>query len=341
MTNLCLNEKFTKKWRYLLFVGLAVLFVGLLIAANFLDLFFNKGPIFNLVVQFLFFVISLELVCLSEEQFGLHVKKFNVVYYVLGIVPILFACLVWYGPLNLKSDYWQLFLAFLSVILTGLWQEMFFRGVGYALLKPGRKKNLGAFFVITLVFGLSFLPNLAFYPGNVGFVLFGCFVALILGMFLLVVFLRAQTITLPIVINIVFNLPSVYFVQCSTKPMILGELMYYVLMSTMCVILLVISVFLMVYECNGERNDAEVENGQMVDPIELAGGYVNHGASAAHGAAARPVAENVAVNPVVNNTAAKEVVVEPVEIVVDPVEIDTDVVVDPIELPIDDQHNNN
>ena len=214
----------TQKSGYLKYVRGAALLVAILLGASLLDMRYST----SLCSVFAKLLLLLALILYAAKK---KLTLWNACarrYYLLALVPFLFALPMYVGRPDASVDVGTAVLGFAGVFTTGIVEELYYRAVGLYFFR-GKPVTYRLIVILSLVFSLSHTVNYFFAdPLSVTLQLA---VAFALGMFSTGVFLRTRNISIPICAHVLLNGTSMFFALFSHTGGAIGSIGYLIVCS--------------------------------------------------------------------------------------------------------------
>ena len=155
---------------------------------------------------------------------GLHnggivcMGKFQTPHLLWLLLPFGFGTLVNLGHPNLSPAIDFIFLTFLSMLTTIVWEELFFHYVGQMLFERNDRYTLSALAVLVLGFGLSHLFYLFLDPHEWEHILWQTILTSCFGFFSITLYAKTQNIWITMLAHLAMNVPNTVSTLYQERP---------------------------------------------------------------------------------------------------------------------------
>ncbi len=228
-----------KSQKMLVYIFITIVLAFVLLGANIIDMHYNNYQIISTIVKIVAIGILSFYVLKTRKQVSC---AYATKYTLLALLPLLFSFVLYMGWPNQKEYMMIATSGALSICLSAVVEELFFRVFATETLSANGELCFSDTLLITLVYSLSFAVN--FFVYDYKFVIFSIILGFAFGLFLLGIYLLTKNVFACILSHLSYFLVRWFFVTFSSSCMAIGKVLFLVIVLVFIAILTVLGLII-------------------------------------------------------------------------------------------------
>ena len=238
-----------KSQKMLVYIFITIVLAFALVGANIVDMYYNNYHIISTIVKLVAVgILSFYVIKARKQVACAYATKYTF----LALLPLVFSFVLYMGWPNQKEYMMIITSDILSICLTAVVEELFFRVFAVGLMSNNGEFSFSDALSITLVYSLSFAVNFFIYDYK--FVIFSIVLGFAFGLFLLGTYLLTKNVFACILSHLSFFLVRWFFVTFSSSYMAIGNVLFLVIVLVFIAILTMLGMIICKKETSKKSN---------------------------------------------------------------------------------------
>ena len=238
-----------KSQKMLEYIFITIVLAFALVGANIVDMYYNNYHIISTIVKLVAVgILSFYVIKTRKQVACAYATKYTL----LALLPLVFSFVLYMGWPNQKEYMMIITSDVLSICLTAIVEELFFRVFAVGLMSNNDEFSFSDALLITFVYSLSFAVNFFIYDYK--FVIFSIVLGFAFGLFLLGIYLLTKNVFACILSHLSFFLVRWFFVTFSSSYMAIGNVLFLVIVLVFIAILTMLGMIICKKETSKKSN---------------------------------------------------------------------------------------